>query len=245
MPRRSRPSGRPSTTSPRTSKTAGTLGELIAELPPERAAAVFTHSSWAADRTASYERLEFLGDSVLELAIARTLYERFPEFSEGRLAKVRSHVVSRASCAVVARELGLGEILMERGSGLVPDEELVKLSRNRNVLAALLEASLAGIYLEHGFEAIEDAVVAAFDGRITYALTSHVDHKTELQEELARQGRQVSYAVLEVQGPPHDRIFRCAAVVDGVETGFGRGRSKKAAEQDAAREALDRLAMSA
>ena len=182
---------------------------------------------------------------MLELAIARALYDRYPEASEGRLAKIRSHVVSRASCAVVARELGLGEILMERGSGLVPDEELVKLSRNRNVLAALLEASLAGIYLEHGFEAIEDAVVAAFDGRITYALTSHVDHKTELQEELARQGRQVSYAVLEVQGPPHDRIFRCAAVVDGVETGFGRGRSKKAAEQDAAREALDRLAMSA
>ena len=92
---------------------------------------------------------------MLELAIARALYDRYPEASEGRLAKIRSHVVSRASCAVVARELGLGEILMERGSGLVPDEELVKLSRNRNVLAALLEASLAGIYLEHGFEAVE------------------------------------------------------------------------------------------
>ena len=89
---------------------------------------------------------------------------------------------------------------MRARRGLVPDDELVKLSRNRNVLAALLEASLAGIYLEHGFEAVEDAVVAAFDGRIAYALTSHVDHKTELQEELARQGRQVSYAVLEVAG---------------------------------------------
>src|SRR4029079_2431102 len=247
MPRRSRPWGRPSTTSPRTSSGAPPtgdpteLGRLIDALPRERIERVFTHSSWAPDRASSYERLEVLGDSVLQLAIARALYDRYPEASEGRLAKIRSHVVSRASCAVVARELGLGEILMERGSGLVPDEELVKLSRNRNVLAPLLEAWLAGIYLEHGFEAIEDAVVAAFDGRITYALTSHVDHKTELQEELARQGRQVSYAVLEVQGPPHDRIFRCAAVVDGVETGFGRGRSKKAAEQDAAREALDRL----
>ena len=179
---------------------------------------------------------------MLELAIARALYDRYPESSEGRLAKIRSHVVSRASCAVVARELGLGEILMERGSGLVPDEELVKLSRNRNVLAALLEASLAGIYLEHGFEAIEAAVVAAFDGRIDYALTSHVDHKTELQEELARRGRQVTYTVLDVQGPPHDRTFRCAAVIDGVESGVGTGRSKKAAEQAAAREALDRLA---
>ena len=87
------------------------------------------------------------------------------------------------------------------------------------MLAALLEASLAALYLQHGFEPIRDAVVAAFDGRITYALTTHVDHKTELQEELARQGRQVVYNVLDVQGPPHDRTFRCAAVIDGEEVG--------------------------
>ncbi len=149
---------------------------------------VFTHSSWAPDRGSSYERLEFLGDSVLELAIAQALYDRHPDFSEGRLAKIRSHVVSRASCAVVARELALGTMLAERGVRLAPADELVKLSRNRNVLAALLEASLAALYLEHGFEAIQDAVVMAFDGRITYALTSHVDYKTELQEELARRG---------------------------------------------------------
>src|SRR6476646_1669913 len=120
MPKRSRPSGRPSTTSPRISK-ARTLRELIDGLPAERAAAVFTHSSWAADRTESYERLEFLGVSVLVLAIARTLYDRFPEFSEGRMAKVRSHVVSRASCAVIAKELGLGERLHANATGL-PDE---------------------------------------------------------------------------------------------------------------------------
>jgi ribonuclease-3 len=179
---------------------------------------------------------------VLELAVARALYERYPDFSEGRMAKIRSHVVSRASCAVVAREMGLGKLLAERGGGLVPEEELQKLSRNRNVLAALLEACLAGVYLEHGFEAVEDAVVAAFDGRIAYALTSHVDHKTELQEELARRGLQVSYAVLNAEGPPHDRTFTCAAVIDGEEAGVGTGRSKKAAEQAAAKQALDRLA---
>jgi ribonuclease-3 len=250
MPRRSRPSGRPSTTSRRTSSRAPAgrpepLTKLIAALPRARLENVFTHSSWAPDRASSYERLEFLGDSVLELAVARALYDRYPDFSEGRMAKIRSHVVSRASCAVVARELGLGALLAERGAGLVPDEELDKLSRNRNVLAALLEASLAGVYLEHGFEEVEDAVVAAFEGRIAYALTSHVDHKTELQEELARRGRQVSYAVLEVAGPPHDRTFTCAAVIDGEEAGVGTGRSKKAAEQAAAREALDRLATAA
>jgi ribonuclease-3 len=206
---------------------------------------VFTHSSWAPDRTSSYERLEFLGDSVLELAVARALYERYPDFTEGRMAKIRSHVVSRASCSVVARELGLGQRLAERGEEIAPAEELERLSRNRNVLAALLEASLAALYLEHGFESIREAVVAAFDGRIQYALTSHVDHKTELQEELARRGLQVVYNVLDVKGPPHDRLFTCAAMIDGKEVGVGRGRSKKAAEQDAAREALDRLAPAA
>jgi ribonuclease-3 len=214
-------------------------------LPDELLENIFTHSSWAPDRASSYERLEFLGDSVLELAIARALYDRYPESSEGRLAKIRSHVVSRASCAVVARELGLGERLAERGANLAPAEELERLARNRNVLAALLEALLAALYLEHGFEKIEGPVVAAFDGRITYALTSHVDHKTELQEELARRGQQVAYAVLDVRGPPHDRTFTCAAVIDGEEVGVGTGRSKKAAEQAAARQALDRLAAAA
>jgi len=177
---------------------------------------------------------------VLELAVAHELYRRYPDFSEGRLAKIRSHVVSRASCAVVARELGLGRRLGERAVD-TPTDELARLVRNRNVLAALLEAALAALFLEHGFAKIERAIVDAFSGRIEYALTSHVDHKTELQEALARQGRQVNYAVLEVEGPPHDRRFTCAAMIDGVQLGVGAGRSKKAAEQEAAREALAKI----
>jgi ribonuclease III len=201
---------------------------------------VLTHSSWAPDRASSYERLEFLGDSVLELAIAGALFERYDDFSEGRLAKVRSHVVSRASCAVVARELGLDELLVERGEGVARDD-LERLRNNRNVAAALLEAALAALYLEHGFEKVEQPIVDAFAGRIDYAVTSHVDHKTELQEALARLSRQVSYVVLDVQGPPHDRRFTCAAVIDDEQAGVGTGRSKKAAEQEAAREALAKL----
>jgi ribonuclease-3 len=180
---------------------------------------------------------------VLELAIARELYESYPEFSEGRLAKIRSHVVSRASCAVVARELDLGRRLSERGV-TVPKEELERLSGNRNVLAALLEAALGALFLEYGFEQVEGAVVAAFRGRIEYALTSYVDHKTELQEALARLGKSVSYAVLNVEGPPHDRRFTCAAVIDGEEAGVGTGPSKKAAEQEAARQALEKITAS-
>ena len=174
---------------------------------------------------------------MLELAVARELYERYPDFSEGQLAKIRSHVVSRASCAVVARELALGERMADRAVS-VPQDELTRLSRNRNVLAALLEAALGALFLENGFEQIEDAVVAAFVGRIEYALTTHVDHKTELQEALARRGQSVTYSVLEVEGPPHERSFTAAATVGGERLGVGRGRSKKDAEQEAAREAL-------
>src|SRR4029079_3662422 len=116
--RRSRPSARPSTTSRRTSS----LVDLIGALPPDRAERAFTHASWAPERSVSYERLEFLGDSVLELAVAHELYARYPDFSEGRLAKVRSHVVSRASCAVVARELELGERFAAQATGLSTDE---------------------------------------------------------------------------------------------------------------------------
>jgi ribonuclease III len=177
---------------------------------------------------------------VLELAIARALYDRYPEFTEGRLAKIRSHVVSRQSCAVVARELDLGARLLATGADIPPDE-LVRLSQNRNVLAALLEAALAALFLEHGYEPIEEPIVAAFAPRIDYALTSHVDYKTELQEELARRALAVSYSVLEVEGPPHDRRFKCAATIDGDQVGTGSGDSKKAAEQEAAKEALKAL----
>src|SRR5207247_3792555 len=90
-----------------------------------------------------------------------------------------------------------------------------------------------------------DRSLAALGGRLPYSLTSHVAHKTEPQQELARRGQQVTYAVLDVQGPPHDRTFRCAAVIDGEEVGVGTGRSKKDAEQAAARQALDRVATAA
>src|SRR3990172_1652481 len=109
MHRASRPSGRPSTSSPLAAE-AGSIDELLAlieGLPPALRERVFTHPSFVDDRARSYERLEFLGDSVLDLAVAQELYDRFPDFSEGRLTKVWAYVVSRASCAVVGRRLGV------------------------------------------------------------------------------------------------------------------------------------------
>ena len=130
---------------------------------------------------------------------------------------------------------------MSEGAGAPASPELGRLARNRNVLAALVEAVLGALYLEHGFEPIRAAVVDAFAAQIDYAVQGHVDFKTELQEELARRGLTVSYSVLEVEGPPHDRRFTCAAVIDGQEVGVGTAESKKAAEQAAAGEALERV----
>jgi ribonuclease-3 len=146
------------------------------------------------------------------------------------MTKILAHVRSRTSCAAVALELELDRRLRERGleAGV---EEAAKLARNRNVLAAL--------FLEHGFERIAEPVVEAFSGRIEYAATQYVDFKTALQEELARRHTTVTYKVVAVEGPAHDRRFTCAAVVDGRDAGVGVGRTKKDAEQAAAREALE------
>ena len=175
---------------------------------------------------------------MLELAIAKELYDRYPEASEGRLAKIRSHVVSRQSCAAVARELRMGERLSDAAGASLAPEELSRIVKSRNVTAALLEAAIAALFLEHGYGPIAPAIVAAFSDRIEYARTTHVDHKTELQEALAKSGRSVSYIVVDVDGPAHERHFSCAAQIDGEELGAGTGRTKKEAEQEAAKQAL-------
>jgi len=198
------------------------------------------HASWADDRAASYERLEFLGDSVLELAVASALYERYPDFPEGQLTKARAHVVSRATCAVVGEKLGLGERLIARApAGLEDDAK--RLGATPSVVGAVLEAVLGALFLEHGFAAIEGAIVGAFAEHIETAVSSRVDPKSDLQELLARTSRRVTYTEIATEGPAHDRHFTCAAVVDGEEVGRGEGRTKKDAEQEAARRALAKV----
>jgi ribonuclease-3 len=204
---------------------------------------VFSHSSWVSTRESSYERLEFLGDSVLGLAIAQHLYRRFPEEPEGELARIRAHVVSRSSCAAAARELDLGTLLVEAAKAHPAEAEssAEALADSETVMAELVEAAIGACYLASGFEPVAEAVVEAFANRIAYALDEHVDHKTVLQEQLARQGGSVTYVLVETTGPDHDRHFTSAAVADGQELGRGSGASKKASEQEAAREALEQL----
>jgi len=202
---------------------------------------VFTHSSLVVERSRSYERLEFLGDSVLSLCITTELYRRFPGYAEGHLARLRAYIVSRATCAKVAERLKLGTMLRELAGRGHDDGEIAQLMVNQNVLADLTEALIGALYVTFGYEAVRPAVVEAFDEHIEFARSSYVDHKTELQEGLAKMGRTVSYRVVDVIGPPHDRQFEIEAAVDGEIVGRGVGRSKKRAEQEAAEEALREL----
>jgi ribonuclease-3 len=236
---------RPSTTSSPTADPAEaseSLRALIDRLPEPLRLLVFTHASWVQRREDSYERLEFLGDGVLGLAIAHHMYERFPERAEGDLAKVRAHVVSRQSCATVAVDLGLDHGLRARGRELgTAAVEIDSLAASPGVLAAIVEAGVGATYLHFGLDTVAGAVVGAFSDRIEYALAEHVDHKTVLQEELARRGASVTYAVADVSGPPHQRWFTSVALVEGHELGRGSARSKKASEQLAAHLALESL----
>ena len=214
------------------------LATLVERLPDELRRRAFTHSSWVDERVQSYERLEFLGDCVLGLAVAEELYRRAPGEDEGRLAQQRAYVVSRPSCALVARSLDLATAFeaerARRGAEM-------RIEPSRNVLAALCESVIGAAFLHHGYRETADAVVEAFRERIEFGEQGFVDHKTELQERLARQGASVSYRLMEATGPAHRRSFTSAAVLGDAIIGTGEGPSKKASEQAAAEEALLRV----
>ena len=202
---------------------------------------VFTHSSWVGERNRSYERLEFLGDSVLNLCVTTELYRRYPQFSEGHLARLRAYVVSRETCAKVALDLGLGSLLRQHGGDGHENGEVDQLSENANVLADLTEALIGAVYLTFGFGTVRPAVIEVFAEHMSFAEKSYVDYKTELQEVLAKSARNVTYRLVGESGPAHDRRFDIEAVVDGETLGHGSGPSKKRAEQQAAAEALAAL----
>jgi ribonuclease III len=211
-------------------------------LPEELSRQVFTHASWSDRRSESYERLAFLGDSVLGLAVTTHLYPRLEAetFGAGGLTKIRAQAVSGRSCKSVAERLGLPERLLAAappGSG-AGAEALVRTER---VLASVTEAVIGACYLQFGWDRTQAAVAEAFEPEVEAALARPEDYKSALQELLARRGEVVAYPVLGEEGPPHARTFEVAAQVGEGELGRGTGRSKKDAEQAAARAALERL----
>jgi ribonuclease-3 len=172
--------------------------------------------------------------------VSTHLFPRFPAYGAGRLTKLRAQAVSRPACAEVARDCGVPEQLRRaapEGTGRSADTLLA----SERILASVCEAMIGACYLHYGFERTAPPVVAAFEEQIEEALEHPVDFKSVLQERLARRAEIVEYRIEEEAGPPHDRRFVAVAEVAEEEIGRGEGKTKKAAEQEAALVALDRL----
>lgn len=198
-----------------------------------------THRSVSSEDPSRHdnERLEFLGDAVLQLVITDLLYERYPHLAEGQMAKVRAAVVSRPTLAEVARSVELG-----RHIELALGEERTGGREKDSILADAVEAVIGAIYLDSDLEAATKMILAHWGERVADRSKSPgvKDFKTRLQEHLARDGLRPEYDV-EGSGPDHDRHFIAVVTVDGEQLGRGEGGSKKSAEQAAAEEALLRL----
>lgn len=201
-----------------------------------------THSSFSfekKEKIRNNQRLEFLGDAVLELVISEFLYNICASGTEGELTKLRASIVCEPSLARVARNLGLGACLY-MGKG----EERSGGRERPSILADSFEALLGAVYLDSGLEAagkfaliqLRDVISDVLEGRVER------DYKTELQEILQKKSNHpVNYVILKEEGPAHDRFFTAGVVFMGRQMGTGTGHSKKEAEQHAARNALDSL----
>jgi ribonuclease-3 len=199
------------------------------------------HRSWCGEQEGgapSNERLEFLGDAVLGLVVARYSYERFPYFPEGMLAKVRSAVVNARVLAEVAESLGVGdELLLGKG------EEASGGRGKASILADAFEAILGAVYLDAGWDAAEALILRQLADGIARAGAEpdDFDHKSRLQERSVRDGEGTPRYVVVGSGPDHDRSYVAEVFVAGTLVGEGAGRSKKDAEQAAARNAWEAL----
>lgn len=201
-----------------------------------------THSSYANERhtegVVSYERLEFLGDSILGLTAAEFLYAHRPALPEGRMTRLRAELVCESSLHRTALALGLGEF-MRLGRG----EELTGGRERASILADMVEAVIAAIYLDGGLDEAKKFIMAkVLSGAEISGDHPSADYKTALQELVQRGGEvQIRYDLVRESGPDHDKTFTFSVSVDGETVGEGSGKTKKEAEQMAARRALERL----
>ncbi|MFM8898148.1 MAG: ribonuclease III [Actinomycetota bacterium] len=214
--------------------------KLGVSVSPELLNLALTHRSFAYEfgGLPTNERLEFLGDSVLGLVITEALYERFPDLDESRLSPLRSGIVNMRALAAIARELELGAAL-KIGKG----EEVTGGRDKNSILADAFEALVGAIYLDHGFAKTTDIVMRLMKSAIDEALSrgAGLDGKTALQEIVAAAGWQPpEYRVTE-SGPDHDKSFVAVAVVNGETYQEGHGKSKREAEQVAARLAYEAI----
>jgi ribonuclease-3 len=198
----------------------------------------FTHSSAVDNRILSNERLEFLGDSVLAVVICQTLFERFPDYLEGDLTKIKSMLVSRGTCAKVSRKLGLHKYL-KVGKGMVSSRAL-----SGSLAAGVIETAIGAIYIDGGFEAAHSFIIRAFGSLIDGADAQQAqgNFKSLLQQH-AQEKFNVTpvYVLLDEKGPDHNKCFELEVVVDNHHFPSAWGTNKKEAEQKAAFNALVEL----
>jgi ribonuclease-3 len=198
-----------------------------------------THRSVSAEDTTrkDNERLEFLGDAVLQLAVTAYIYDTFPDLHEGNLAKIRAGLVSRPVLADVARSIGLAEHIE-----LTTAEDRTGGREKDSIMADALEAVIGAVFVDSGLGPAADVVLRLWGSRIDERARRPglKDYKTRLQEVLAKDGRLPQYRS-EGTGPDHERTFTASVEVDGLVLGTGSGRSKKEAEQGAAEQALSTL----
>ena len=202
-----------------------------------------THSSYANERwhnsLLSNERLEFLGDSILGMLVAEYLYRNFPDRPEGELTRMRADMVCEKTLAKVANEIHLGEHLLlghgeEQGGGRTRD----------SILADAVESVIAASFLDGGIQAAKKFIQTFILVEVPVSQLHNVDYKTKLQELVQQKKNQVlTYELTAESGPDHDKHFAVAVTLNGTEVGRGDGRSKKRAEQEAAREALELMGL--
>jgi ribonuclease-3 len=208
---------------------------------PELLERALTHKSYANENRVPYhnERMEFLGDAVLSLVVSEYLMKTCPDSTEGDLSRLRAAVVSEPALAAIAREIGLGSyILLGRG------EEQTGGREKDSLLSNCLEALIASIYLDAGKDAAEAFVIRFFEDVIKKTCTSRatLDYKTEFQELCQERLKQLpEYRIVSETGPDHQKQFEVEVWIKGQLSGRGIGRSKKEAEQRAAKEALEKL----
>jgi len=212
----------------------------VSFLDPALREASLTHRSYAFERstTVTNERLEFLGDSVLGLVVTDMAYLTYTDLPEGALAKLRAAIVNMTALADVARSLGLGDLVL-LGKG----EELSGGRDKSSILADGLEAVFGAIYLDRGLEVTRELIERLFRPRMEAYVRGEGerDYKTILQELASQELRSMPEYRLEERGPDHEKEFTATVYLSGEPLGTGTGRSKKEAEQQAAREAFARI----
>jgi ribonuclease-3 len=215
-----------------------TFGHRFGNIAILRAALV--HASGADNRLASNERLEFLGDAILGAVICSLLFDRYPDYLEGDLTRVKSAVVSRRTCARISRELGLDRFLV-LGKGMGPAD-----SAPESVLADMYESLVAAVYLDAGFDAARDVVIRHMEKEVEATVSGNVgaNYKSTLQQLSQKQfGRTPTYVLVEEKGPDHSKNFLVAARIGARQYEPAWGANKKDAEQLAAKNALEAISM--